>query len=112
MKIEDDQVRKVILIIPMLTSQVWFPKLLELSQCSDLLTLAHNQQKHQMNKRKLFLIVFLVSGDISIAKGFRGKQQKFYPNLGENLQTFNMNTLGENGSCGVIANRLIHLNQQ
>ena len=67
-KIEDDRVRKAIIIVPMWTTQLWYPKLLELfidfpvrlPQCSDLLTLVHSGVKHQMNKRKLFLIACLI----------------------------------------------------
>lgn len=118
-KIEEDQVRKVLLIVPLWTTQAWFPKLLKLlialpvklPQCSDLLILAHNQQKHQMNKRKLFLVACLVSGEVSLIKDFQKKLQKSCHNLGENLQTPSMNILGEHGYCGVIENKLIPLNQ-
>lgn len=119
MKIEEDQVRKSILIVPMWTTQTWFPKLLKLlialpvklPQCSDLLMLVHNRQKHQMNKRKMFLIACLVSGRVSLVKDFQKNLPKFYPSHGENLLTPSMNIPGESGYCGVIKNKLIHLDQ-
>ena len=118
-KIREDQVRKAIIIVPLWTTQTWFPTLLklliaspiQLPQCSDLLTLVHNQQKHPMNKRKLFLIACMVSGDISCTKAFQTELQKSWQILGENPQINNTNMLGGNGYCGVVNDRLIPLLQ-
>lgn len=116
-KIEDDQVSRAILIVPVWTTQLWYPKLLKalidfpvkLPQLSNLLTLAHNNQSHTMNTRKMFLIACLVSGNISLIKVFQTKLQKSFLNLGESQPMFSMNTLGEAGFCGVIQDKLVPL---
>lgn len=118
-KIQEDQVRKAILIVPLWTTQLWYPKLLKslidiplkLPQCSDLLTLVHNKQKHSMNKRKMFLVACQVSGDISLIKVFQSKLPRFYQNHGENPQTFSTSIAGRNGYCGAIQNMLVPLHQ-
>ncbi|CAG2203473.1 unnamed protein product [Mytilus edulis] len=116
-KIEDDQVSRAILIVPVWTTQLWYPKLLKalidfpvkLPQLSNLLTLAHNNQSHTMNTRKMFLIACLVSGNISLIKVFQTKLQKSFLNLGESQPMFSMNTLGEARFCGVIQDKLVPL---
>ena len=114
-KIEEDKVRRAIMIVPLWTTQIWYPKLLKslistpikLPQCSDLLTLAHNNQKHQMNKRRLFLIACMVSGNISLIKEFQANLPISYLTLGENQPIYSKNIPGEAGYCGVVKNKLI-----
>ena len=77
-KIEEEKVSKVLMIVPMWPSQPWFPRLLEciidypvrLPFCHDLLRLVHNNQKHTMNMRKLFLVACVISGSLSKREEF------------------------------------------
>ena len=116
-KIREEKVSKAILIAPLWTTQVWYLVLPEslidcpakLPQCSDLVTLVHSGQKHPMNKRKMFLCAFLVSGDISLIQGFQRKLHLSSPDLGEHQLINNMNINGEIGFCGAIQNKLIPL---
>ena len=118
-KVEDDMVRRAILIVPFWPTQMWFPILLEslidipikLPMCSNLLRLVHNNQNHPMNKRKLFLIACVISGNASVIKVFQNQLQKSSPILGDSQLTRNMNNLGDYGYFGVVRNKLIHLNQ-
>lgn len=117
-KIEDDMVRKAILIAPFWTTQLWFPKLLhclvdfpvKLPICSDLLRLVHNGKFHPMNKRKLFLIACIISGDTSLIRDFQSQLPILSSILGESQLTHSMNIHGDCGYFGVIQNKLIHLN--
>lgn len=77
----------------------------------DLLTLAHNNSLHPMNKRKLFLIGCCVSGDISKRKEFQRKLQISLQNRGETPLLNSINIHGKLGCIGVVNNMLIQLHQ-
>lgn len=118
-KIEDEQVKRVLLVCPLWTTQTWFPRLLaalidfpvKLPFQKDLLTLAHNNSLHPMNKRKLFLIGCCVSGDISKRKEFQRKLQISLQNRGETPLLNSINIHGKLGCIGVVNNMLIQLHQ-
>lgn len=116
-KLEDDQVRKAIIIVPLWTTQFWYPKFLQslidfplkLPQCSDLLSLVHSGETHPMNKRKMFLCACIVSGDISLIQDFQNKLQTSSLDLGDYPLIDNMNIAGVDGFCGAVQNKLIPL---
>ena len=118
-KIEDDKVKKAILIVPFWPTQSWFPKLLEilidfpvaLPFCNDLLVLTHSQKFYPMNKRKLFLTACLVSGLTWQQKAFGMKLQDSWLILGGNPQTSSTISAGVNGVFGVVQNKLIPLHR-
>ena len=118
-KVEDDQVNRALLICPLWTTQVWFPKLLKLlvdfpvkiPMKKDLLMLAHNQVLHPLNKRKTFLIGCCISGDTSKIRAFQNRLQKLSLHRGDTPLTNSMNIHGELGCVGVTNGILIPLHQ-
>ena len=118
-KLEDDQVRKAIIIVPFWPTQSWFPKILKmlidfpvvLPLCKDLLRLPYSQEFHPMNKRKMFLTACLVSGITLFQKGFHTGLQESFQTLGENQQINSTVFAGESGTFGVYQNKLIQLHR-
>ena len=118
-KIENDQVKFALIIIPLWQTQLWFPKLMEslikipikLPFCRDLLTLPHDHSLHPMNKRKLFLTACVISGDTYLRKVFRQSLPILSQNHGDLQLTSNMSTPGESGVFGVLQGKLIPLHQ-
>lgn len=118
-QLEDDKVRKAIIIIPMLVTQVWFPKLLQmlfqnpfrLTVTQKLPRLVHNNQYHPLSKRKMFLFACVVSNTNSKTKVHQDSLYSTSNNLGEYLQTEKMNVYGVHGIFGVVKGRLILCNQ-
>ena len=114
-KIKDYQVRQAILIVPMWTSQPWYPSLLNLLTCipkmlpnvQNLLYLVHNKQCHSLSKRKLFLVACKVSGIISEVKVFQKSLSNLSVNLGKNPPTSNTILFGTSGIFGVIKGKSI-----
>ncbi|XP_063419548.1 uncharacterized protein LOC134703355 [Mytilus trossulus] len=113
-KIQDDQVRTAILIVPMWATQPWFPHLLDLlisvpkmlPNIQNLLRLVHNNQLHPINKN-LFLVVCTVSGITSKRRGFQNTLLNSYVNLGEIQHQSNMILFGTSGLFGVINGKSI-----
>lgn len=113
-KIQDDQVRTAILIVPMWATQPWFPHLLNLlssvpkmlPNIQNLLRLVHNNQLHPINKN-LFLVVCTVSGITSKTRGFQNSLLNTYVNLGEIQHQSNMILFGTSGLFGVINGKSI-----
>ena len=118
-KIEEEQVRMALMIVPTWPSQPWFPRLLDclvdypviLPFCHDLLRLVHNNQKHPLNLRKLFLVACVVSGIPSERKEFQNQLEISSLNHGESLPQNNTSILGGNGVFGVIHKKLIPFHQ-
>ena len=114
-KIQDDQVSKAVLVVPYWTTQAWFPLLLEIlirnpmliRPQKNLLRLAHNNQLHNLNLRKRFLVVCIVSGVHLKREAFRSKLEKLSSVHGEKVQTSNMILPGENGHFGVLQGKSI-----
>ncbi|CAG2218547.1 unnamed protein product [Mytilus edulis] len=104
-KVEEEQVRMVLMIVPTWPSQPWFPRLLDclvdypviLPFCQDLLRLVHNNQKHPLNMRKLFLVACVVSGIPSKRREFQNQLETSSLSHGESLPRDNMNIVGGNG---------------
>lgn len=90
-KIEEDRVSMVLIIVPMWHTQPWFPRLLSclidypvrLPFRKDLLRLAHSNELHSMNKRKMFLVACIVSGNHSKIKEFQNNLEIFYYTRGD-----------------------------
>lgn len=118
-KVEEEQVRMVLMIVPTWPSQPWFPRLLNclvdypviLPFCQDLLRLVHNNQKHPLNMRKLFLVACVVSGIPSKRREFQNQLETSSLSHGESLPRDNMNIVGGNGIFGVIHKKSIPLHQ-
>ena len=114
-KIEEDKVRKAILVNPMWVTQTWFPKLLQmlvqdplrLPIMPELLRLVHINQFHPLNKRKLFLFACAVSGISLKVKAYQNKLSLISKNHGEFLQIEHMNLYGTNGIFCVVEGKLI-----
>lgn len=97
MKIEDYQVRKDYTTVDnasVVFKAIKIVTVFRFANFSSQPTKTPNEQKKIIPYRLSGIRRYLHS------QGFSGKITKKYPNLGENLQTFNMNTLGENGYWG------------
>ena len=109
-KVEEDKVSMAIMIVPMWHTQPWFPRLLncliekpvKLPFRKDLLRLVHNNELHSMNKRKLFLVAVVVSGNLLKIRAFQNKLETFYCSHGDPPHQSSMNINGENGIFGVV----------
>lgn len=114
-KITEEKVRKVLMVVPWWKTQSWFPLLLnclidfprKLPMRRDLLRLSHNGQLHSMNKRKLFLVACVVSGDPYLIKDFQNSLRTLSLNHGDPPQQSNIITNGRNGEYGVLKGKLI-----
>lgn len=73
----------------------------------DLLRLAHNNQLHPLNKRKLFLFACHVSGLNSKVKDYQKTLSNISQTPGDPVQTKSMILFGISGSFGVIRKKLI-----
>ena len=115
MKIQDDQVSKAILIIPMWATQHWYPTLLNLligipkilPNVENLLQLVHNKKNHPMCRNHLFLVACLISGHTSKVKAFQNTLSDISHNHGKGLLQNSMTSYGTNGLFGVINGKLI-----
>ena len=118
-KVEQEKVRKVLIVFPLWTTQSWYPKLLnllisvpvQLPMCKDLLMLVHNGKFHPMNKRKLFLVALVISGNICQIEEFQKSLQRSSEIHGGRVPINSMNMHGNLGYCGVVNGRLIPLHQ-
>ena len=109
MKLINDMVERAILVVPFWPAQSWFSSLISilislpvrLPRHTDLVTLPHSGQYHPLRKR-LNLIVCLVSGNPSLVEDFHRNLQTSSSLLGDRLQLNNTNILGENMYFGAI----------
>jgi hypothetical protein len=109
MKLINDMVERAILVVPFWPAQSWFSSLISilislpvrLPRHTDLVTLPHSGQYHPLRKR-LNLIVCLVSGNPSLVEDFHQNLQTSSSLLGDRLQLNNTNILGENMYFGAI----------
>ena len=114
-KVEQDQ-SQGILIVPMWTTQVWFPRLLRLLTDHPLvlpkgprtLTLPFNQEKVHPLQKTLILLACKLSGNLSHQEAFRKKLLKSYYNPGEGVRTSNTPLTSTNGYCFAVQGVLIH----
>jgi hypothetical protein len=121
-KLVEDEVRNAILIVPKWSTQSWYPKLLErltgnpirLPVVPNLLRLAHNNQMHPMNKRKMFLFACPVSGLNSKTEAYQKNLSNLSPIHGDLAQIGSMTLFGINGSFGaiVVTTTRFHINSK
>ncbi|XP_067040975.1 uncharacterized protein [Acropora muricata] len=117
-KVEQDQSQGII-IVPMWTTQVWFPRLLHLlidfpvtiPKGPTTLLLPFNREKAHPLQKKLTLLACKLSGIPSQQEAFRKKLPKSYCNPGERVHTNNIPSTSGNGCCFAVQGVLIHTNQ-
>lgn len=98
-KLEEDNVRQAILIVPKWGTQSCYPKLLKmlignpirLPVIPNLMRLAHNNQLHPLNKMKLLLFACHVSGLNSEVKDY----QKTLSNISQTPEDLVQTTRGQ-----------------
>ena len=117
-KVEQDQSQGII-IVPMWTTQVWFPRLLHLlidfpvtiPKGPTTLLLPFNREKAHPLQKKLTLLACKLSGIPSQQEAFRKKLPKSYCNPGERVHTNNIPSTSGNGCCFAVQGVLIHTKQ-
>ena len=115
MKIQEEKVEKAILMVPYWTTQPLFPQLLNiliekpllLRPQKSLLRLVHNNQPHELNLRKRFLVACVVSGIHTKREEFLSKLPKSSIIHGEKVLQNSTTWLGKNGYFGVIQGKSI-----
>jgi hypothetical protein len=113
-KIVQDHVEKALLVFPFWKSQPWFPLILSiisdfpvrLPRHTDLLTLAHNGEKHPLAK-KMTLVGVIVSGNLCCVKDFHEQLSTLSYNRGGKAPKNSIGWLGSSGIFGVCNNLLI-----
>ena len=108
-KVQQDQSRGI-LIVPMWTTQAWFPMLLRpltdhplvLPKGPRPLTLPFNQDKVHPLQKTLILLAWKLSGNPLHQKAFRKKLPKSYYNPGDGVHTNSTPLTSTNGYCYVL----------
>ena len=117
-KVEQDQSQGII-IVPLWTTQVWFPRLLHmlidypitLPKGPRTLSLPSNQERLHPLHKKLTLLACKLSGIPSQQEAFRKKLPKSFSNPGEGVHKNSILYTSINGWCFAAQGALIHTKQ-
>ena len=114
-KVEEEKVERLMLITPTWHTQVWYPVLLQMSimnpvllPCHPNLLLSPTGGKHKLVLNKSpRLLVWMVSGNVSLRKGYQDQLQFSSPRQEERVLTQITRRPGGSGLAGVLGSRLI-----
>ena len=112
-KVKNDRAR-VILVVPLWTTQIWFPVLMSLlvdhprilPAAEKILQLPHKEGTHPLAKQ-MVLITCKVSGNGSEIEAFQNQLPEFLWRHGEHLQNVNTKSILSDGFSSVINGKLI-----
>ena len=117
-QVSTQSLEKMIIITPLWPTQPWYPLLLSMSiqqpillpNIPNLLTNPLGQTHPLIQTTSLDLVAWMVSGRPSLTREFRDKLENSSSMQEERVPYSIMSQPGKSGICGVVENKLIHLN--